>query len=110
MAILMDGLFFLMLFKAFNVEIGFLKLLFGYTLIYLSYVIPQPPAQLGSNEWIMLIIFSLGLGLEKNSVSSIMIFSHAMTGILLSIIGVIGISYSGFKVTHLDFRGDDDKS
>ncbi|PID28086.1 MAG: hypothetical protein CSB55_06110 [Candidatus Cloacimonadota bacterium] len=108
-SVFLDGMFFYMLFEAFSVEIEFLKLLFGYTLIYLSYAIPQPPAQLGSNEWIMLIIFSLGLGMEKNSVSSIMIFSHTLTGILLSVIGIAGISFSGFKFTNLDFRGYNDR-
>ncbi len=62
--VLLDGIYFYLLFRAFGILYPFtLVFLFGYTLINLSYAIPQPPAQLGSNEWMMIIIFSIGFGL-----------------------------------------------
>jgi uncharacterized membrane protein YbhN (UPF0104 family) len=71
--------------------------LFGYTLINLSYIIPQPPAQLGSNEWMMIIIFSLGFGLTQNIASAIMVFAHVYTACIISILGIVGFSYAGIK-------------
>jgi hypothetical protein len=45
-----------------------------HTLINLSYAILRPPAQLGSNEWMMIIIFSIGFGLDKvHCLSAIML-------------------------------------
>jgi len=49
--------------------------LFGYSLINLSYGLPQPPAQLGSNEWMMIVIFSLGFSLTKSAASAVMAFA-----------------------------------
>jgi uncharacterized protein (TIRG00374 family) len=95
--VLLDGLYFYFIFKAFNCSIGFLIVLFGYTLINLSYIIPQPPAQLGSNEWMMIIIFSLGFGLTQNIASAIMVFAHVYTACIISILGIVGFSYAGIK-------------
>jgi uncharacterized protein (TIRG00374 family) len=95
--ILMDGLYFFCVFRAFHQDLNFLIILFGYTLINLSYVLPQPPAQLGSNEWMMIIIFSLGFGFDKNIASSIMVFAHVFTACVITILGIIGFSYAGVK-------------
>jgi uncharacterized protein (TIRG00374 family) len=95
--IMFDSLYFFMIFLAFNQNIGFLIILFGYTLINLSYALPQPPAQLGSNEWMMIIIFSLGFGLTHNAASAIMVFAHIFTACIISILGIIGFSYAGVK-------------
>ena len=84
--------------------------MFGYTLIYLSYVLPHPPAQIGSNELIMVLIFSVGMGLNKEMVSAVMSFSHLITGILIVISGLISVSFAGFKLLDFLKNGDDDES
>lgn len=95
LGVLFDSLYFYMIFYAFTYDIDFLIILFGYTLINLSYILPQPPAQLGSNEWMMVIIFSLGFGLTKNMASTIMVFAHLFTAIIISALGIIGFTYAG---------------
>ncbi len=97
-AVFFDSLFFLFMFKSFGQPIRYLEVLFGYTLIYLSYIIPQPPAQIGSNELIMLLIFSVGMGYDKSVVSAIMMGSHIFTAVILISVGLIGFGYSGVKV------------
>jgi len=97
LGVLFDSLYFFMMFKAFNQDISFLIILFGYTLINLSYVLPQPPAQLGSNEWMMIIIFSLGFGLTQNIASAIMVFAHLFTACIISGLGILGFSYAGIR-------------
>lgn len=97
LGVLLDGLYFFYIFKAFNCQQGFLVVLFGYTLINLSYVLPQPPAQLGSNEWMMIIVFSMGFGLTQNIASAIMVFAHIFTACIISLLGIIGFSYAGIK-------------
>ncbi len=95
LAVLIDSLFFWTMFGAFGVELSFAVVLFGYTLIYLSYILPQPPAQLGSNEVIMVLIFAGGFGMNKEMVSAVMVFSHLLTAGLLSAVGIFAFVFTG---------------
>ncbi|MBS3741195.1 MAG: flippase-like domain-containing protein [Candidatus Cloacimonetes bacterium] len=98
LAVIIDSVYFFTVFKAFGQTIAFPLILFGYTLIYLSYILPYPPGQLGSNELIMVIIFSVGLGLDKDMVSAVMSFAHLLTGILIIGVGLSSMSYIGVKL------------
>ncbi|MBN2017877.1 MAG: flippase-like domain-containing protein [Candidatus Cloacimonetes bacterium] len=97
-AVLIDSVYFFFIFRAFDQLISFPIILFGYTLIYLSYILPTPPAQIGSNELIMVLIFSVGLGLNKEMVSAVMTFAHLLTGILIVVVGLISFSYIGVNI------------
>ncbi|MCB5246192.1 MAG: flippase-like domain-containing protein [Candidatus Cloacimonetes bacterium] len=106
LGIFLDGLYFYLLFLAFGIDYPFLKVLFGYTLINLSYAIPQPPAQLGSNEWLMIIIFSVGFALTREDASAIMAFAHMLTAILIGVIGLVSIALSGRQVLKAVLGGE----
>jgi glycosyltransferase 2 family protein len=97
LGLVFDGMYFYLLFRAFHQNLSFMIVLFGYTLINLSYILPQPPAQLGSNEWMMIIIFSLGFGFDKNIASSIMVFAHIFATLIITGLGIIGFSYAGVR-------------
>jgi glycosyltransferase 2 family protein len=107
LGIVLDAVYFNFIFLAFNLHINFLIIMFGYTLINLSYVLPQPPAQLGSNEWMMVIIFAVGFGLVKEQVAAIMAFAHVLTAIIMTVFGIFSLSYAGIR--NIDFlnRGDE---
>ncbi len=98
---LTDSLFFYLMFRAFSVDINFVYILFGYTLIFLSYILPHPPAQIGSNEIIMVLIFAIGFGLDENLVSAVMSFSHIITAVVIFITGSLSLTYAGIKL--IDF-------
>lgn len=102
----LDGLYFFLLFQAFGVSYPFAKVLFGYTLINLSYALPQPPAQLGSNEWMMIIIFSVGFALTRQDASAIMAFAHVLTAVLMSVVGIAAIALSGHQIIKVILHGD----
>jgi len=106
LGILLDGVYFYLIFVAFGIEFSFLLVLFGYTLINLSYALPQPPAQLGSNEWMMIIVFSLGFSLTKSSASAIMAFAHILTAVLMGVVGSVAFAISGFEVLRMIFKGE----
>lgn len=97
-ATLSDSVFFFLMFRAFGVDINFAKILFGYTLIFLSYILPHPPAQIGSNELIMILIFAIGFGLDENLVSAVMSFSHLITAIVIFITGTLSLAYAGIRL------------
>jgi len=106
LGIFLDGLYFYLLFVAFGIDLAFVMVLFGYTLINLSYALPQPPAQLGSNEWMMIIIFSLGFSLTKSSASAIMAFAHILTAFLMGLFGSAAFAISGYEVIRMLFKGE----
>jgi uncharacterized membrane protein YbhN (UPF0104 family) len=81
--------------------------LLGYTLIFLSYIIPHPPAQLGSNEWMMVLIFGVGFGMEVSGISKVMLFSHLLTGLLIVVFGLISYSYAGVRLLNVFKQGEE---
>ncbi|HHZ15410.1 MAG TPA: flippase-like domain-containing protein [Candidatus Cloacimonetes bacterium] len=106
LGVILDGLYFWLIFRAFDLAYPFAMVLFGYTLINLSYALPQPPAQLGSNQWMMIIIFSLGFGLTKASASAVMTLAHVLTAVLISLSGGIALSITGSRILKKIFTGE----
>lgn len=98
LAIIFDAVYIVTMFLAFDYQIAFLVALFGYTLINLSYILPTPPAQIGSNEAIYIIIFTFALGIDKNLVSASLGFAHLLTGSIIFIIGLISLNYIGVSL------------
>lgn len=106
LGVILDGLYFWLIFRAFGMVYPFAMVLFGYTLINLSYALPQPPAQLGSNQWMMIIIFSLGFGLTKESASAVMALAHVLTAVLITLSGGIALSITGSQILKKIFTGE----
>ena len=104
--IMFDALYFYMVFRALGVSFSFFMIMFGYTLINLSYALPQPPAQIGTNEWMMLLVFSTGFGLTRNTAAAIMALAHVSTAAIVLISGSIAIAYSGFDILKNVFKAD----
>jgi len=107
LGVILDGLYFWLIFAAFGLSYSFAMVLFGYTLINLSYALPQPPAQLGSNEWMMIIIFSAGFGLTKADASAVMAFAHLLTAAVIMITGIVSLSLNGGQILRRIFKGED---
>ncbi|NLK50063.1 MAG: flippase-like domain-containing protein [Candidatus Cloacimonetes bacterium] len=106
LGLVFDGLYFWLIFIAFGITYPFAMVLFGYTLINLSYALPQPPAQLGSNEWMMIIIFSAGFGLTKPDASAVMAFAHIFTAAVIVLTGIISLSINGGQLLSKIFKGE----
>lgn len=107
LVILADSLFFLSMFWAFDKQAAFFYVLFGYTLIYLSFIVPHPPAQIGSNELLMVLIFSVGFGMNRDIVSAIMVFAHLLTGLIIVTMGMVSYSFAGVNLLNIINRGDE---
>ncbi len=103
-AVALDAVYFRIMFLAFDIPVRFPIVLFGYTLISLSYILPTPPAQVGYNEFIMKIIFSVGLGLPLDDVMAVMLLAHPLTGVLITVVGIWSFSAMGIRVGE-SFRG-----
>ena len=101
LATVSDSLFFFLMMQGFHVDISFRQVMFGYTLIFLSYILPHPPLHIGSNELVMVIIFTLGMGYEENLISAVMSLSHLLTGLVILLTGTIGLLYTGIEINDI---------
>lgn len=105
LAVLLDSLYILTMFKAFGFDMVFIVALFGYTLVNLSYILPTPPAQIGSNEAIFVIVFTLLFGIDKNLVSAAMAFAHLISGTVIFLLGFLSLNWLGLSFSQaLNFR------
>jgi len=98
LALVMDVLYIMTMFKAFGQKTNILSMLFGYTVFNLSFIFPTPPAQIGSTEAINLLIFNLFLGLNRNLVAACLGFSHLLTALLIFLVGFISLFYLNITV------------
>jgi uncharacterized protein (TIRG00374 family) len=88
----LDALFCLLAFRAVGVTVSLVVVLYGYTLFNLSFILPSPPGQVGSNELIGLLIFSGVFRVSRTGVGAMFLFSHPWTGILMTCSGLACLS------------------
>jgi len=91
-ALALDALFCLLAFRAVGVTVPLLVVLYGYTLFNLSFILPSPPGQVGSNELIGLLIFSGIFRVNRAGVGAMFLFSHPWTGLLMTCSGLACLS------------------
>ncbi len=96
LAVLSEAIYIYTVFRAFGSEVSYMKILFGYTLMNLTYILPTPPAQIGSNQFMWVLIFSFALGVNENLTSAAVTFSHLLTSIWIFLTG--GISLIVLKI------------
>ena len=109
LAVLIDACYFFLMFRAFGIEVAFLRVLFGYTLLTLSYILPTPPAQIGYNELVIGLIFAGGLAgaaISRGEVMAVIIVAHALTGLIITGVGLWSFWTMGIRVSD-SFRGAD---
>lgn len=111
LAVLSEAVYIYAVFRSFGAEVGYAQILFGYTLMNLTYILPTPPAQIGSNQFLWVLIFSLGLGIDKNLTSAAVTFSHLLTSIWifgLGAISLLALNISFGEIVHRNNIEDDD--
>ena len=91
LAVLSEAIYIYVVFRSFGAEVSYLKILFGYTLMNLTYILPTPPAQIGSNQFMWVLIFSFALGVNENLTSAAVTFSHLLTSIWIFTVGIISL-------------------
>lgn len=102
LAVVIDATYFLLMFRAFGIDVAFLRVLFGYTLLTLSYILPTPPAQIGYNELVIGLIFAGGLAgaaMPRGEVMAVVVVAHALTGLLITGVGLWSFWSMGIRVS-----------
>ena len=107
--IVLDGLYFYLMFKAFGFSsVNIPMIFFGYTLLNLSYILPQPPGQIGSNELLMSLIFVSGMGMNYADAGSLITVAHLLTGFVVTVLGVLSLSVIGVRIVDLIDRSNNE--
>ncbi|MBO8087806.1 MAG: flippase-like domain-containing protein, partial [Marichromatium sp.] len=107
--IVLDGLYFYLMFKAFGfTSINVAMIFIGYTLLNLSYILPQPPGQMGSNELLMSLIFVTGMGMNYADAGSLIAVAHLLTGAVVASLGIISLSVVGVRIIDLIDRSNNE--
>lgn len=101
LAVFSEALYIWIVFKSFGSEISYPKILFGYTLMNLTYILPTPPAQIGSNQFMWVLIFSFALGVNENLTSAAVTFSHLLTTIWIFLIAGFSLLFLKIKFSDL---------
>jgi uncharacterized protein (TIRG00374 family) len=115
-AVTLDALFCLLAFRAVGVTVPVLVVLYGYTLFNLSFILPSPPGQVGSNELIGLLIFSGVFRVSRAGVGAMFLFSHPLTGILMACTGLACLSAMSLdlrralRLSNADWKDDEGAS
>src|ERR671935_226850 len=97
-AVCLDALFCLLAFSAVGVRVAPAVVLYGYTFFNLAFILPTPPGQVGSNEFIGLLIFSGLFGLSRQGVGAMFLFSHPWTAVLMVTSGLVCLSVMGLTL------------
>lgn len=98
-AVIFDGLFAMLAFRTIGFSIPFGTAIFGYTIYNMFYILPTPPGQVGSNEFVGLLVFHVLLGLPANKVTAMFIFSHPWAALLMIVTGMACLSALGLTIS-----------
>lgn len=99
LALILDAIGISFMFQAFSINAPFLSVLLANSLFALSFLIPSPPAYIGTVEVAGSLIFILVLGIDKNLAASIALFFHGYSALLVGILGLPAISYLHLKMS-----------
>jgi uncharacterized protein (TIRG00374 family) len=97
-AVSLDALFCFFAFHAVGVSVGWTVVLFGYTFYNLAYILPTPPAHIGGNELMGLLVFSGLFHVDRESVGAMFLFSHPWTGFLMTGTALISLRAIGLSL------------
>ncbi len=84
-----DGICYYFIIKAFGISITWLQGALAACLMNLMFILPTPPAQVGTAEMYPVLIFSWGLGLPSSVISSAAILWHLLTSVLFVVLGLL---------------------
>ncbi|KQC11926.1 MAG: hypothetical protein APR54_10380 [Candidatus Cloacimonas sp. SDB] len=99
LAVISESIYIYMIFRLFGSKLSFFQIMLGYTLMNLTYILPTPPAQIGSNQFMWVLIFSFGLGADRNLTSAAVIVSHILTSIIIFAMGYLSMLLLKLKFT-----------
>jgi len=110
LALLAQTLMIYYFFKAVGVNMPFSIYIITTTIMDFLVMLPSPPASIGTTEWYTNIIYTIGLGVAKNTVASITLLTHAIGLLIYGILGGICLTVIGQGIFSRDLGGVRDRT
>jgi uncharacterized membrane protein YbhN (UPF0104 family) len=85
--------------RAFGLRVPVVECFFGVGLTNLAFILPSPPAGIGSNEWYATLVYTAGFGYDRTRVASGALFGHLMTTLVVAAGGALSLSSLGISLT-----------
>jgi uncharacterized protein (TIRG00374 family) len=98
-AVVCDGLFAMLAFWTIGFPISFGTALSGYMVYTMFSILPTPPAQVGSNEAVGLLVFSGLLHLPGTNVTAMYVFSHPWAALIMTTVGMACLTALGLTIS-----------
>lgn len=92
-----DAATFFFLLNAFNLPLTFIQSVVAATVFNLAFVLPSPPAQIGTAEMLPVLVFAYGFGLSQEVVASSALLWHVVGA-------AITLAFGGYATYHLNSR------
>jgi uncharacterized protein (TIRG00374 family) len=105
LALLAQALMISFFFKAVGVNMPLSIYIITTTIMDFLVMLPSPPASIGTTEWYTNIVYTIGLGVSKNTVASITLLTHAIGLFIFGILGGICLTAIGQGIFTRDFTG-----
>jgi uncharacterized protein (TIRG00374 family) len=83
-----DGICYYFIINAFGVSITWLQGALAGCFMVLMFILPTPPAQIGTAEMYPVLVFSFGLGLPSSIISSAAVLWHLLTSAAFVVLGL----------------------
>lgn len=93
-----DGLFWLCAFNIFDYQLSYLTGVFGAILRIFSSLLPSPPGNIGTEEMVLFLVFSVICKVNKNIVGAVALVTHLLNSFLTLLSGGLAMSMVGFKI------------
>lgn len=92
--LLCDAITFFFLLNAFSLPLSLLQAVVAATLFNLAFVLPSPPAQLGTAEMLPVLVYAYGFGLSEEVVASSALLWHFLSAAVILALG----GYSTYRL------------
>jgi len=100
LAVIFDGLFAMLAFWTIGFfRISFGTAIFGYAVYNMFYILPTPPGQIGTNEFVGFLVFHELLSLPKDQVAAMFVFSHPWAAVLMCAAGFASLGALGLTLS-----------
>ena len=105
LALLTQALMISFFFKAVGVNLPLSIYIITTTIMDFLVMLPSPPASIGTTEWYTNIVYTIGLGVSKNTVASITLLTHAIGLFIFGLLGGFCLIAVGQGVFSKDTAG-----
>jgi uncharacterized protein (TIRG00374 family) len=99
LAVVCDSLFAMFAFWTIGFPISFRTVIFGYTVYNMFFILPTPPGQIGSNEAVGLLVFTVLLQQPSDKVTAMFVFSHIWAALLMCLAALICLKTLGLTIS-----------